>query len=104
MKPVPKWVPRKATGPEPKQYNEDLESLSVRAAAVGCWASRAASQVARIIWRAASTISAVGPLPRYAVRPRDALPDFSTAVRTLIDEVDPGHAPMGLDLPDIHRK
>ena len=34
---------------------------------------------------------------------RYRLPDFGAAVGALINEVDLGHAPMGLDLPDIHR-
>ncbi len=35
---------------------------------------------------------------------RYRLPDFGAAVGALIDEVDLGHAPMGLDLPDVHRE
>jgi hypothetical protein len=34
----------------------------------------------------------------------DGLPDFGAAVRALKDEVDLRHAPMRLDLPDVHRK
>jgi hypothetical protein len=37
-------------------------------------------------------------------RPGYGLPDFSAAVGALIDEIDPGHAPMRLDLPDVHRQ
>jgi hypothetical protein len=37
-----------------------------------------------------------------SLRLRYRLPDFGAAVGALIDEVDPGHAPMGLDLPDVH--
>jgi hypothetical protein len=33
---------------------------------------------------------------------RYRLPNFGAAVGALIDEVDPGHAPMGLDFPDVH--
>jgi hypothetical protein len=32
------------------------------------------------------------------------LPDFGATVGAFVDEVDPGHAPMGFDVPDIHRK
>jgi hypothetical protein len=32
------------------------------------------------------------------------MPDLGAAVRALIDQVDLGHAPVWLDLPDIHRK
>ena len=35
---------------------------------------------------------------------RDRLPDFGAAVGALIDEVDLRYAPMGLNLPDVHRK
>src|SRR5258705_6437507 len=39
-----------------------------------------------------------------SLRLRYRLPDFGAAVGALIDEVDLGHAPMGLDLPDVHRE
>jgi hypothetical protein len=32
------------------------------------------------------------------------LPDFSAAVRALVDKVDLRHAPMGLDVSYVHRK
>jgi hypothetical protein len=39
-----------------------------------------------------------------SLRLRYRLADFGAAVGALIDEVDPGHAPMGFDLPDVHRE
>ena len=36
--------------------------------------------------------------------PGYSLPDFAAAVGALIDEVDLGHAPMGLDVSDKHRE
>src|SRR5947209_8260256 len=39
-----------------------------------------------------------------SLRRCNGLPDFSAAVRALIDKIDSGHIPVGLDLPDIHRR
>jgi hypothetical protein len=39
-----------------------------------------------------------------SLRLANGLPDLGAAVRALIDEVDCRHAPMRLDLPDVHRK
>jgi hypothetical protein len=40
----------------------------------------------------------------WSLRHCDGLSDFSTAVRTLINKIDPGHVPVRLDFPDIHRQ
>jgi hypothetical protein len=37
-------------------------------------------------------------------RLRHGLPDFGAAVGALIDEVDPCHAPVGLNVSDVHRQ
>jgi hypothetical protein len=34
----------------------------------------------------------------------DGLPDFRTAIRAFVDEVDLRHAPVWLDFPNIHRQ
>jgi hypothetical protein len=34
----------------------------------------------------------------------DGVPDFGAAVGALVDEVDPGHAPVRFDVSHIHRK
>jgi hypothetical protein len=35
---------------------------------------------------------------------RDGLPDFGAAIGALVDKVDLRHAPMGLDVSDVHRE